>query len=84
MKLLDWGCGLGAIAIGFAKIITPGKVTGIDIGSSQISIAVGQKGWFLYLRFLVAYTFAKFRQKVAQARITLTPPITQSLLHLSN
>jgi ubiquinone/menaquinone biosynthesis C-methylase UbiE len=44
MKLLGCGCGLGAIAIGFAKIITPGKVTGIDIGSSQISMAVGQKG----------------------------------------
>lgn len=39
MKLLDCGCGPGTITLGFAKIIAPGTVTGIDIGSSQINIA---------------------------------------------
>jgi ubiquinone/menaquinone biosynthesis C-methylase UbiE len=39
IKLLDCGCGPGTITLGFAKVITPGTVTGIDIGSSQISIA---------------------------------------------
>jgi ubiquinone/menaquinone biosynthesis C-methylase UbiE len=39
MKLLDCGCGPGTITLGFAKIIAPGTVTGIDAGSSQISIA---------------------------------------------
>ncbi len=39
MKLLDCGCGPGTITLGFAKVIAPGTVMGVDIGSSQISIA---------------------------------------------
>jgi ubiquinone/menaquinone biosynthesis C-methylase UbiE len=39
MQLLDCGCGPGTITLGFAKAIAPGTVTGIDVGSSQISIA---------------------------------------------
>ncbi len=39
MKLLDCGCGPGTITLGLANAIAPGTVTGIDLGSSQISIA---------------------------------------------
>jgi ubiquinone/menaquinone biosynthesis C-methylase UbiE len=39
IKLLDCGCGPGTITLDFAKVIAPGTVTGIDIGSSQISVA---------------------------------------------
>ena len=37
--LLDCGCGPGAITADFAKIVAPGKVTGIDIDESQIKFA---------------------------------------------
>ncbi|MEA5627239.1 methyltransferase domain-containing protein [Nostoc sp. UHCC 0251] len=39
MKLLDCGCGPGAIALGLAKAIFPGMLTGIDREVSQIQIA---------------------------------------------
>lgn len=39
MKLLDCGCGPGAIALGLAKAIFPGMLTGIDCEVSQIQIA---------------------------------------------
>ena len=39
MQLLDCGCRPGTITLGFAKVIAPGRVIGIDVGSSQISIA---------------------------------------------
>lgn len=39
MKLLDCGCGPGTITLGFAKAIAPGAVTGVDVSSSQISLA---------------------------------------------
>ncbi|MEH2453372.1 methyltransferase domain-containing protein [Nostoc sp.] len=39
MKLLDCGCGPGAIALGLAKVIAPGTLTGIDTEASQIRIA---------------------------------------------
>jgi len=39
MRFLDCGCGPGTITLGFAQVIAPGRVTGIDVGSSQISIA---------------------------------------------
>ncbi|MEH2180391.1 methyltransferase domain-containing protein [Nostoc sp.] len=39
MKLLDCGCGPGAIALGLAKAIFPGILTGIDREVSQIQIA---------------------------------------------
>ncbi|MBN3894228.1 MAG: methyltransferase domain-containing protein [Nostoc sp. NOS(2021)] len=39
MKLLDCGCGPGAIALGLAKAIAPGTLTGIDTEASQIQIA---------------------------------------------
>ncbi|PHM05587.1 hypothetical protein CK516_40165 [Nostoc sp. 'Peltigera malacea cyanobiont' DB3992] len=39
MKLLDCGCGPGTIALGLAKAIAPGTLTGIDREASQIRIA---------------------------------------------
>ncbi|MEH2242590.1 methyltransferase domain-containing protein [Nostoc sp.] len=39
MKLLDCGCGPGSIALGLAKAIAPGTLTGIDREVSQIRIA---------------------------------------------
>ncbi|MEH2111754.1 MAG: methyltransferase domain-containing protein [Nostoc sp.] len=39
MKLLDCGCGPGAIALGLARVIAPGTLTGIDREISQIRIA---------------------------------------------
>ncbi|MBD2534470.1 methyltransferase domain-containing protein [Nostoc flagelliforme FACHB-838] len=39
MNLLDCGCGPGAIALGLAKAIFPGMLTGIDREVSQIQIA---------------------------------------------
>lgn len=39
MRVLDVGCGPGSITVGIAEELAPGKVTGIDIEASQISIA---------------------------------------------
>lgn len=39
MRLLDCGCGPGTITLGFASIVAPGTVTGIDRELSQVSIA---------------------------------------------
>ncbi|MEH2236285.1 class I SAM-dependent methyltransferase [Nostoc sp.] len=39
MKLLDCGCGPGAIAFAKPKAIAPGTLTGIDREASQIQIA---------------------------------------------
>ena len=39
MQLLDCGCGPGTIALGFARLIAPGTVTGVDRELSQINIA---------------------------------------------
>jgi ubiquinone/menaquinone biosynthesis C-methylase UbiE len=39
MKVIDCGCGPGTITIGLAQLVAPGRVTGTDIGSSQIAIA---------------------------------------------
>ncbi|MCW5313797.1 methyltransferase domain-containing protein [Nostoc sp. KVJ3] len=39
MNLLDCGCGPGTIALGLAKAIAPGMLTGIDREISQIRIA---------------------------------------------
>lgn len=39
MRILDVGCGPGSITVGLARELAPGKVTGIDIEASQISIA---------------------------------------------
>jgi ubiquinone/menaquinone biosynthesis C-methylase UbiE len=39
MKLLDCGCGPGTITLGLAELVAPERVTGTDIGSSQIAIA---------------------------------------------
>lgn len=39
MSLLDCGCGPGSTTIGFARLLAPGKVAGIDIGAGQIERA---------------------------------------------
>ena len=39
MSLLDCGCGPGSITLGLAKAVSPGEVTGVDIGESQIETA---------------------------------------------
>lgn len=39
MQLLDCGCGPGTIALGFARLVAPGTVTGVDRQLSQINIA---------------------------------------------
>ena len=39
MMLLDCGCATGSITIGFAKVIAPGQVTGVDISEIEIERA---------------------------------------------
>ncbi len=39
MSLLDCGCGLGSITMGFAKLLEPGQVTGVDMSDLQIKRA---------------------------------------------
>jgi ubiquinone/menaquinone biosynthesis C-methylase UbiE len=40
MKVLDCGCGPGAISVGIAEAVGPaGHVTGVDFGESQIEVA---------------------------------------------
>lgn len=56
MNLLDCGCGPGTITVGLADTIAPGRVTGIDIGESQIERAqahAAEKG-VLNIEFQVA------------------------------
>jgi ubiquinone/menaquinone biosynthesis C-methylase UbiE len=38
MELLDCGCGPGAITVGLAQRVAPGRVVGIDISSDQFHI----------------------------------------------
>lgn len=38
MNVLDVGCGPGSITVGLAEVVTPGKVLGIDIEPSQVSL----------------------------------------------
>ncbi|HYZ74871.1 MAG TPA: methyltransferase domain-containing protein, partial [Chthoniobacterales bacterium] len=43
MKVLDCGCGPGAISVGLAEAVGPaGHVTGVDSGESQIEVAKGR------------------------------------------
>jgi SAM-dependent methyltransferase len=39
MRLLDVGCGPGAITLGLAEAVTPGEVVGIDVQASQVERA---------------------------------------------
>ncbi len=39
MTLLDVGCSSGSITVGLAKMVHPGKVTGVDIGDVVIERA---------------------------------------------
>ena len=35
IRVLDCGCGPGSITVDFAEIVSPGKVTGLDIEDTQ-------------------------------------------------
>ncbi len=39
MQLLDVGCGPGSITLGFAEVVAPGQVVGVDIQSAQVELA---------------------------------------------
>ena len=39
MSLLDCGCGPGTITLGFAEVVSPGRVIGMDVEESQVEIA---------------------------------------------
>ena len=39
MDVLDCGCGPGSITVGLAEVVSPGKVTGIDIEAVQVERA---------------------------------------------
>ena len=39
MRLLDCGCGPGSITIGFAKLLAPGEVVGVDMAENQLEQA---------------------------------------------
>lgn len=44
MRLLDCGCGPGGITIGLAQRVSPGEVTGIDVGGVQLERARERAG----------------------------------------
>lgn len=56
MRLLDGGCGPGAITVGLAELVVPGEVVGIDIESSQVELArdSAQKAGYTNVTFEVA------------------------------
>ena len=39
LRLLDVGCGPGAISVGLAEVVAPGEMHGIDMEESQIEMA---------------------------------------------
>ena len=39
MRLLDCGCGPGSITLGFAQLMAPGEVVGVDIAENQLEQA---------------------------------------------
>ncbi len=39
MSLVDCGCGPGSVTSGFAEIVAPGQVVGLDVGESQVETA---------------------------------------------
>ena len=39
LRVLDFGCGLGAISTGLAKAVSPGELHGIDMEESQVELA---------------------------------------------
>lgn len=41
MSLLDAGCGPGSITLGFARLLSPGEVTGVDVDAGQVAQALG-------------------------------------------
>jgi SAM-dependent methyltransferase len=39
MRVLDCGCGPGSITVGFAELVAPGEVVGIDLAEEQLARA---------------------------------------------
>ena len=39
LRVLDFGCGPGAISVGLAKVVDPGEMHGVDMEASQIEVA---------------------------------------------
>ena len=39
MSVVDCGCGPGSVTVGFAEIVAPGQVLGLDLGESQVETA---------------------------------------------
>jgi ubiquinone/menaquinone biosynthesis C-methylase UbiE len=39
MSLLDCGCGPGSITLGFAQLVAPGEVVGVDLAENQLEYA---------------------------------------------
>lgn len=38
-SILDCGCGPGSITIGIAERVYPGSIVGVDVGTSQLTLA---------------------------------------------
>jgi SAM-dependent methyltransferase len=56
MKVLDCGCGPGAISVGLAETVGPaGHVTGVDFGESQIEVAKARAKPNLTFRVATVY-----------------------------
>jgi SAM-dependent methyltransferase len=56
MSLVDFGCGAGSLTCGFASLIAPGDVLGVDISEDAIgrARALAQEAGLTNVRFLVA------------------------------
>lgn len=39
LRVLDFGCGPGTISVGLARVVSPGKLHGVDMEESQIDLA---------------------------------------------
>ena len=59
MSLLDCGCGPGSITLGFAKLVTPGEVVGVDMAENQLeqARANAQEQGVANLRFEMANVY---------------------------
>jgi SAM-dependent methyltransferase len=56
MRLVDFGCGAGSLTCGFASLIAPGEVLGVDISEEAIerARALAEQAGLTNIRFSVA------------------------------